>query len=238
MEEVARRGEVVEEQRADRDRRSQPGREAPPQPRPAAADEHEERAPRRGSRDARYRPGRTAARRGIDDRRCPTEARELREPLHAGPPRTPIPAGARPPVRGDRPRRPRRPDRPGVRSPRRGAPGRRQGRGPGTRSCRSGRSTRARSRSAKKTVVARRTQRLIGSPPSAHHAMPTSMAATTAKMNWPSARWPHAATNGSRRTAGSGGNGMSPRGTPSFDGTWRTSLKKALPGESSVASTG
>ena len=43
MEEVAGRGEVVEEQRADRDRRSQPGREAPPEPGPAAADEDEER---------------------------------------------------------------------------------------------------------------------------------------------------------------------------------------------------
>ena len=79
--------------------------------------------------------------------------------------------------RAGRPRRPRRPDRPGARSP-------------------TARSARPTARTwawyqvvpiwaeyqstvpkAKNTVVARRTQRRIGSPPSAHQAMPTSMAA-------------------------------------------------------------
>ena len=90
----------------------------------------------------------------------------------------------------------------------------------------------------RKTVTASRTQVRIGSLPSNHQAIPTSIPPRIAKISWPLAARPHTATKGTRMIAGSGGNGTSPRWMPSTGGTGRTSWKKALPGDVAVAATG
>ena len=117
-----------------------------------------------------------------------------------------------------------------ARRPPPGGRGRRRGRGPGTTSSRAGPRTRAPSRRRRRAWSRGGRQRRIGSRPSIHQARPTSMAPTIREDQLAIRVAAPSATNGSSRTAGSGGNGMSPRGTPSDDATWRTSLKKALPG--------
>ena len=57
-------------------------------------------------------------------------------------------------------------------------------------------------------------------------------------MDWSSTWRPHTATNGSRTSAGSGGNGMRPRPTPSVEATGRTSWKNQFPNRSAVSPTG
>ena len=66
---------------------------------------------------------------------------------------------------------------------------------------------------AKKTVVAEPDGRPDpAARPSTHQQIATSTAARTVKIVWSSVARPHSATNGSRTTAGSGGNGSRPRG--------------------------
>ncbi len=91
---------------------------------------------------------------------------------------------------------------------------------------------------AKKIVVASRTARPTGSRPIAHQQIATSTAARTVKMTWSLVARPHSATNGSRATAGSGGNGSRPRAIPSLVAIGSTSWKNALPGRPPAATTG
>src|SRR4029079_11155476 len=91
---------------------------------------------------------------------------------------------------------------------------------------------------AKKTVVPRRTAGPTGSRPIAHQHRPTSTAARTVKIAWSFVAGPQSATNGTRSTAGSGGNGSNPRATPSVIATGRTSWNQALPGRLPDAATG
>ncbi len=91
---------------------------------------------------------------------------------------------------------------------------------------------------AKNSVVARRTTGSTGNRPMAHQQIATSIAARTVKMTWSLVARPHSATNGSRTTAGSGGNGSSARGTPSAVGIGSTSWKNALPRRPSLGATG
>ena len=58
------------------------------------------------------------------------------------------------------------------------------------------------------------------------------------KIVWSSVARPHTATNGSSRTAGSGGKGSRPRDTPSLVATGRTSWKNQLPMVVAELSTG
>ena len=76
---------------------------------------------------------------------------------------------------------------------------------------------------AKKAVPAIRTQKRSGSRPSSHQQIPTSSAARPTKTTWPLVASPPSATNGTRMTAGSGGNGIRPRGMPSIGATGNTS---------------
>ncbi len=64
------------------------------------------------------------------------------------------------------------------------------------------------------------------SRPIIHQHSATSTAARTVKINWSSARSPKAATNGTSRTAGSGGNGISARSLPPARPMGSTSWKK------------
>src|SRR5688500_11771666 len=82
---------------------------------------------------------------------------------------------------------------------------------------------------AKNSVVASRATTWIRRRPSIHQQIATSSAARVVKIVWSSAASPQAATNGTRIRAGSGGNGISPRGTPSLEVTGNTSWKNALP---------
>ena len=82
---------------------------------------------------------------------------------------------------------------------------------------------------AKNSVVARRATGRIRRRPIIHQQMATSSAARVVKIVWSSVARPQAATKGTRITAGSGGKGIRPRGTPSLETTGSTSWKKALP---------
>ena len=91
---------------------------------------------------------------------------------------------------------------------------------------------------AKKIVVASRTARPTGNRPIAHQQMATSMAARTVKMTWSLVARPQSATNGSRATAGSGGNGSRPRATPSRRRDRQHVLEERVAGQAAAATTG
>ena len=78
---------------------------------------------------------------------------------------------------------------------------------------------------AKNKVVHRRIAGRTGRRPSTHQQIATSVAARMMKMVWSSAARPHKATNGRSTTAGSGGKGSRPRGTPSVVTIGMTSWK-------------
>ena len=91
---------------------------------------------------------------------------------------------------------------------------------------------------AKNTVVAARTTVDTPSRPIIHQQIATSTAARTVKTSWSSASSPDTATNGTRTSAGSGGNGIRPRSTPSMRPIGRTSWKNQLPKRSAVLAIG
>jgi len=76
---------------------------------------------------------------------------------------------------------------------------------------------------AKNTAAATRATGAMRRRPSSHQQIATSMAASTVKIVWSSVERPKIATNGTRITAGSGGNGMSARRKASLEATGRTS---------------
>jgi hypothetical protein len=87
VEQLAGRDEVVDEQRGDRDRRAEARREASPAPRPAAADEQEERRPEDDRQPARageaeQEPGQELAR--IDEGPRPGNGGDCRARAGAG----------------------------------------------------------------------------------------------------------------------------------------------------------
>ncbi len=91
---------------------------------------------------------------------------------------------------------------------------------------------------ARKTVPPTRMAGLIASRPRTHQQIATSSAARIVKIAWASVASPQSATNGSRTTAGSGGKGSRPRGTPSLVAIGRTSWNQALPETPTTPSTG
>ena len=112
----------------------------------------------------------------------------------------------------------RRPDPPRSRGRSPGTSARPRRCAPGTRSSRAAPCTRRPSRTRRRRSSPSRTTTATGSRPSSHQQIADSSAARTMKTpgrSWPGPRRRRTAR---RMTAGSGGNGSSPRGTPSIGG--------------------
>src|SRR4051812_13384937 len=86
--------------------------------------------------------------------------------------------------------------------------------------------------SPKNNVAAALSRSPSPSPPSSHQASQTSSPPISAARSWASVVRPHNATNGTRTSAGRGGNGIIalPVDCPSASTTGRTSRKKSLYG--------